>query len=70
MDLATIAEALDDLKAGKMIIVIDDPDRENEGDLVCAAEACTPEIMNFMIKYGRGVPFIPPPNGCGSYKFR
>lgn len=42
-----------------MIIVIDDPDRENEGDLVCAGESCTPEIMNFMIKYGRGVPFIP-----------
>jgi 3,4-dihydroxy 2-butanone 4-phosphate synthase/GTP cyclohydrolase II len=56
---ASITEALEDLKAGKMIIVVDDPDRENEGDLVCAAEACTPEIMNFMITYGRGVPFIP-----------
>jgi 3,4-dihydroxy 2-butanone 4-phosphate synthase/GTP cyclohydrolase II len=42
-----------------MIIVVDDPDRENEGDLVVAAECCTPEIMNFMIKFGRGVPFIP-----------
>jgi len=59
MEFATISEALDDLKAGKMIIVIDDPDRENEGDLVCAAETCTPEIMNFMIRFGRGVPFIP-----------
>lgn len=59
MPFATIDEALEDLKAGKMIIVVDDPDRENEGDLVCAAEACTPEIMNFMIKHGRGVPFIP-----------
>lgn len=59
MAFASIPEALDDLKAGKMIIVVDDPDRENEGDLVCAAEACTPEIMNFMITYGRGVPFIP-----------
>ena len=42
-----------------MIIVVDDPDRENEGDLVCTAEGCTPEIMNFMIRFGRGVPFIP-----------
>jgi len=56
---ASITDALEDLKAGKMIVVVDDPDRENEGDLVCAAEACTPEIMNFMITYGRGVPFIP-----------
>jgi 3,4-dihydroxy 2-butanone 4-phosphate synthase / GTP cyclohydrolase II len=59
MPFASISEALDDLKAGKMIIVVDDPDRENEGDLVCAAEMCTPEAMNFMITYGRGVPFIP-----------
>lgn len=42
-----------------MVIVVDDPDRENEGDLIMAGEACTPEAMNFMIKYGRGVPFIP-----------
>ncbi len=59
MNFATIPEALEDLKSGRIIIVVDDPDRENEGDLVCAAETCTPEIMNFMIKYGRGVPFIP-----------
>ncbi len=59
MAFALISEALEDLKDGKMIVVVDDPDRENEGDLVCAAEACTPEIMNFMITYGRGVPFIP-----------
>ncbi|MBN8689166.1 MAG: bifunctional 3,4-dihydroxy-2-butanone-4-phosphate synthase/GTP cyclohydrolase II [Armatimonadetes bacterium] len=57
--IATIEEALSELKKGRMIIVVDDPDRENEGDLVCAAEACTPEIMNFMIMHGRGVPFIP-----------
>jgi 3,4-dihydroxy 2-butanone 4-phosphate synthase/GTP cyclohydrolase II len=56
---ATIPEALDDLRAGKMIVVVDDPDRENEGDLIMAAETCTPEAMNFMIKFGRGVPFIP-----------
>ena len=42
-----------------MIIVVDDPDRENEGDLVMPAETCTAEAMNFMIKFGRGVPFIP-----------
>ena len=59
MAFASIPEALADLKAGKMIVVVDDPDRENEGDLVCSAEACTPEIMNFMVTYGRGVPFIP-----------
>jgi 3,4-dihydroxy 2-butanone 4-phosphate synthase/GTP cyclohydrolase II len=56
---STIEEALGDLAAGKMIVVVDDPDRENEGDLVCAAETCTPELMNFMIRFGRGVPFIP-----------
>ena len=50
MNFATIPQALEELKRGKMIIVVDDPDRENEGDLVVAAECCTPEIMNFMIK--------------------
>lgn len=55
----TIEEALEDLKAGKMIVVVDDPDRENEGDLVMVAEKMTPEAMNFMITHGRGVPFIP-----------
>ncbi len=59
MPFATIAEALEELKQGKMIIVVDDPDRENEGDLVCSAESCTPELMNFMLLHGRGVPFIP-----------
>src|SRR5471030_2520597 len=59
MPFASIQHALEDLKAGKMIIVVDDPDRENEGDLVIPAYTCTPEAMNFMIKYGRGVPFIP-----------
>jgi 3,4-dihydroxy 2-butanone 4-phosphate synthase/GTP cyclohydrolase II len=57
-EFATIAEALDELRAGRLIIVVDDPDRENEGDLVGTAEACTPEVMNFMITHGRGVPFI------------
>lgn len=59
MTFATIPEALEDLRRGKLIIVVDDPDRENEGDLVCAGETCTPELMNFMIRHGRGVPFIP-----------
>src|SRR3954447_1638919 len=59
MEFATIPEALDELKSGRMIVVVDDPDRENEGDLIMAGECCTPEAMNFMIKYGRGVPFIP-----------
>lgn len=59
MPFASIEEALGDLRAGKMIIVVDDPDRENEGDLIMAGEACTPEAMNFMLRFGRGVPCIP-----------
>ncbi len=51
----TIKEAIIDLKEGKSIILVDDEDRENEGDLVCAAEKVTPEIINFMSKYGRGL---------------
>lgn len=59
MEFSTIPDALEELRKGKMIIVVDDPDRENEGDLIVAGEACSPEIMNFMITEGRGVPFIP-----------
>jgi 3,4-dihydroxy 2-butanone 4-phosphate synthase/GTP cyclohydrolase II len=55
MAFDTIEAALEDLRAGKMIIVADDEDRENEGDLVCAAEAATPENINFMAQYGRGL---------------
>ncbi|HRP88733.1 MAG TPA: bifunctional 3,4-dihydroxy-2-butanone-4-phosphate synthase/GTP cyclohydrolase II [Edaphocola sp.] len=51
----TIEEALEDLKLGKLIIVVDDEDRENEGDFVTAAENVTPDIINFMSKYGRGL---------------
>ena len=54
-----IQDALADIKKGKMVIVVDDPDRENEGDLVCAAEKATPEIINFMAKYGRGLICLP-----------
>jgi len=58
-NLNSIEEALIDIKAGKFIIVIDDEDRENEGDFVCAAEKMTPEMINFMITYGRGVVCAP-----------
>jgi 3,4-dihydroxy 2-butanone 4-phosphate synthase/GTP cyclohydrolase II len=53
--IATIEEVLEDLKKGEMIILVDDEDRENEGDLVIAAEKTTPEAINFMAKYGRGL---------------
>ncbi|MCB0553716.1 MAG: 3,4-dihydroxy-2-butanone-4-phosphate synthase [Phaeodactylibacter sp.] len=53
--LNTIEEAIADIKAGKVIIVVDDEDRENEGDFICAAECVTPEIINFMATYGRGL---------------
>ena len=53
--LSTIDEALDDFKAGKFVIVVDDEDRENEGDLIIAAEKITPEKVNFMLKHARGV---------------
>jgi len=58
MSIASIPEALELLKAGKMVIVVDDPSRENEGDLIMLGEHVKPEDMNFMIKEGRGVPFI------------
>lgn len=51
----TIEEALEDIKNGKVIIVVDDEDRENEGDFICAAECVTPEIVNFMATHGRGL---------------
>ncbi|PIE70558.1 MAG: bifunctional 3,4-dihydroxy-2-butanone-4-phosphate synthase/GTP cyclohydrolase II [Deltaproteobacteria bacterium] len=51
----TIEEAIDDIKNGKMVILVDDEDRENEGDLTMAADAVTPEAINFMAKYGRGL---------------
>jgi 3,4-dihydroxy 2-butanone 4-phosphate synthase / GTP cyclohydrolase II len=51
----TIEEAIDEIKHGKVIIVVDDEDRENEGDFICAAESITPEIVNFMATHGRGL---------------
>ncbi|HKJ82055.1 MAG TPA: bifunctional 3,4-dihydroxy-2-butanone-4-phosphate synthase/GTP cyclohydrolase II, partial [Ignavibacteriaceae bacterium] len=53
--LNTIPEAIEDIKKGKVVIVVDDEDRENEGDFICAAEYVTPDIVNFMTKYGRGM---------------
>ncbi|MCB2186368.1 MAG: bifunctional 3,4-dihydroxy-2-butanone-4-phosphate synthase/GTP cyclohydrolase II [Deltaproteobacteria bacterium] len=55
MPLATIEEAIEDIRQGRMVILVDDEDRENEGDLTMAAEMCTPEAINFMAKYGRGL---------------
>lgn len=55
----TIEEAIADIKKGKMIVVVDDEDRENEGDLVCAAEFATPANINFMITHGRGLVCVP-----------
>lgn len=57
--LNSIEEALEELKKGKLIIVIDDESRENEGDLICAAEKAGPENLNFMAKYGRGLICLP-----------
>src|ERR1700733_16100071 len=59
MPFCTIDEAIADVKAGRLIVLVEDEDRENEGDLIVAGEKCTPEAINFMIKFGRGVPFIP-----------
>ena len=55
MTVASIEEVMQDLRQGKMIILVDDESRENEGDLTIAAEKITPEIVNFMAKYGRGL---------------
>ena len=55
MSFDTIEQAIDDLRNGKIIVVADDEDRENEGDLICAAELVTPEMINFMAQHGRGL---------------
>ena len=59
MKLNTTAEIVEDLKQGKIVIIMDDEDRENEGDLVMAAECVTPEAINFMAKYARGLICLP-----------
>ena len=55
MEQNTVEEVIEDLRAGKLIVCIDDPDRENEGDLICAAQFATTENVNFMAKYARGL---------------
>jgi len=59
MKSSTIPEAIEDIRNGKMIILVDNEDRENEGDIVIAAEHCTPEVINFMVKYARGLICVP-----------
>ena len=59
MPLCSVEEAVAELKQGKMIILVDDEDRENEGDLTMAAEFVTPEAINFMAKFGRGLICLP-----------
>ena len=59
MKFSGIPEVLAGLKKGRIIIVIDDEDRENEGDLVVAAEHATPQNINFMAKHGRGIICVP-----------
>ncbi|MGZ5439511.1 MAG: 3,4-dihydroxy-2-butanone-4-phosphate synthase, partial [Candidatus Aminicenantales bacterium] len=56
---ASVETALEAVRAGRMIIIIDDEDRENEGDLMVAAEKVTPEIVNFMARHGRGLICLP-----------
>ena len=57
--LSPIPEIIDELKAGRMVILVDEEDRENEGDLVVAADCVTPEIVNFMARFGRGLICMP-----------
>jgi 3,4-dihydroxy 2-butanone 4-phosphate synthase / GTP cyclohydrolase II len=59
MPFATIEDAVADIREGRMIIIVDDEDRENEGDLVCAAEKATPQIINFMARQARGLICLP-----------
>jgi len=62
MEFSPIEEIIADIKAGKLVIIVDDKDRENEGDLICAAEKITPDMINFMATHGRGLicaPILP-----------
>jgi 3,4-dihydroxy 2-butanone 4-phosphate synthase/GTP cyclohydrolase II len=59
MPLATIEEAIDEIRRGRMVILMDDKDRENEGDLCMAAEKVTPQAINFMATHGRGLVCLP-----------
>src|SRR5215510_12732941 len=57
--LDSIESAIEDIKSGKLVIVVDDEDRENEGDFITAARNITPEVINFMTKHGRGLVCVP-----------
>lgn len=59
MNFASIEDAVREIREGRMIIIVDDEDRENEGDLVCAAEKATPEMINFMARHARGLICLP-----------
>ena len=59
MQLSSVEQGVKEIKDGKFVIIVDDEDRENEGDLVIAAEMITPEAINFMSKYGRGLICVP-----------
>ncbi len=59
MPLSTVEDAIEDIRAGELVIIVDDEDRENEGDLAMAAEKVTPEAINFMATYGRGLICVP-----------
>ncbi|MEP6719522.1 MAG: 3,4-dihydroxy-2-butanone-4-phosphate synthase, partial [bacterium] len=59
MQFSSIEDAIAEIREGRMVIVVDDEDRENEGDLVCAAEKATPEIVNFMARHARGLICLP-----------
>jgi 3,4-dihydroxy 2-butanone 4-phosphate synthase/GTP cyclohydrolase II len=56
-----VEDAINDIRLGKIVIVVDDEDRENEGDFICSAELITPEIVNFMATHGRGLICAPLP---------
>ncbi len=62
MSFAPLPEIFDELRAGRMVILVDDPDRENEGDLIMPADAVTPEAISFMIRYGSGIICVAMPN--------
>ena len=64
LKLNRIEEAIEDFREGKFVIVVDDEDRENEGDLIIAAEKITAEKVNFMLKYARGVLCAPSPSSA------
>lgn len=66
---ATVAEAVEEIRAGRMLVVVDDEDRENEGDLIMAAEFATPEAINFMMMHGRGLICVPlTPERCDALR--